>query len=78
MISDSTAIKEEYEQWVKELEHSGGKLLSKHNVLNRKRGILKNKTFVYSAATLKQMLQEKKAGTWRPLNVAAERKNKSG
>lgn len=46
---------------------------SKQDVLEKKEAIQKTNTFVYSAATVKQMLQEKKSATWRPLNVAAEK-----
>lgn len=73
MVSDSPPIKEEFEQWVKEVERSGGRMPSKQDVLDKKDAIHKTSTFVYSAATVKQMLQEKKSATWRPLNVAAEK-----
>lgn len=46
---------------------------SKQDVLEKKEALQKAKTFVYSAATVKQMLQEKKSSSSRPLNVAAEK-----
>ncbi|XP_027160196.1 protein RTF1 homolog [Coffea eugenioides] len=73
MISDSPPAKEEYDQWVREVERSGGRMPSKLEVVEKKEAIQKTNSFVYSAETVKQMLQEKKSATWRPLNVAAEK-----
>lgn len=73
MISDSPPAKEEYDQWVREVDRSGGRMPSKQEVLEKKEAIQKINSFVYSAETVKQMLQEKKSATWRPLNVAAEK-----
>lgn len=73
MISDSPPLKEEFDQWVREVERNGGHMPSKQEVLEKRDAIQKTNTFVYSAATVKQMLQEKKSATWRPLNVAAEK-----
>lgn len=46
---------------------------SKQDVLDKKQAINKIITFVYSAATVKQMIQEKKSASSRPLNIAAEK-----
>ncbi|PIN01176.1 Paf1/RNA polymerase II complex, RTF1 component (involved in regulation of TATA box-binding protein) [Handroanthus impetiginosus] len=73
MISDSPPIKDEFDQWVREVERSGGHMPTKQEVLEKREAIQKTNTFVYSAATVKQMLQEKKSATWRPLNIAAEK-----
>lgn len=73
MISDSPPLEEEYKQWVKEVERSGGRMPSKQDVLDKKQAINKTITFVYSAATVKQMIQEKKSASSRPLNIAAEK-----
>lgn len=73
MISDSPPLEEEYKQWVKEVERSGGRMPSKQDVLDKKQAINKIITFVYSAATVKQMIQEKKSASSRPLNIAAEK-----
>lgn len=73
MISDSPPLKDEFDQWVREVERSGGHLPTKQEVLDKKDAIQKTNKFVYSAATVKQMLQEKKSATFRPLNVAAEK-----
>ncbi|OIW21614.1 hypothetical protein TanjilG_06752 [Lupinus angustifolius] len=73
MVSNSPPIEEEFEQWVKEVDRSGGRMPSKHDVLEKKEAIQKITTFVYSAATVKQMLQEKKSALSRPLNVAVEK-----
>jgi RNA polymerase-associated protein RTF1 len=73
MVSDSAPTEEEYKQWVREAERGGGRLPSKQDILEKKEAIRKSNTFVYSAATVKQMLQEKKSASSRPLNVAAEK-----
>ncbi|CAL0313932.1 unnamed protein product [Lupinus luteus] len=73
MVSNSPPIEEEFKQWVNEVDRSGGRMPSKHEVLEKKQAIQKITTFVYSAATVKQMLQEKKSASSRPLNVAAEK-----
>ena len=73
MVSDSAPIEEEFKQWVKEVDRSGGRMPTKQDFLEKKQAIQKAITFVYSAATVKQMLQEKKSASTRPLNVAAEK-----
>lgn len=73
MVSDSPPLRDEFDQWVREVERSGGRMPSKQDVLEKKEAIQKSNTFVYSADTVKQMLQQKKSATWRPLNVAAEK-----
>ncbi|KAJ6292513.1 hypothetical protein OIU76_026162 [Salix suchowensis] len=73
MVSDSAPTEDEYKQWIREVERGGGRLPSKKDILEKKAGIRKSNTFVYSAATVKQMLQEKKSASSRPLNVAAEK-----
>ncbi|EEF43239.1 protein RTF1 homolog [Ricinus communis] len=73
MISDSAPTEDEYKQWVREVERSGGRMPTKQDILEKKEAIRKSNTFVYSAATVKQMLQEKKSASSRPLNVAAEK-----
>lgn len=73
MVSDSGPIEEEFKQWVREVERTGGRMPSKQDVLEKKEAIKKINTFVYSAATVKQMLQEKKSASSRPFNVALEK-----
>ncbi|KAG5043650.1 hypothetical protein AAZX31_03G150300 [Glycine max] len=73
MISDSPPKEEEFIQWVKEVERRGGRMPTKQEVAEKKEAILKTNLFVYSAATVKQMLQEKKSAKTRPLNIAAEK-----
>ncbi|XP_057438469.1 protein RTF1 homolog [Lotus japonicus] len=73
MVSDSAPHEEEFKQWVKEVERSGGHMLMKKDVLEKKQDIQKINSFVYSAATVKQMLQEKKSASSRRINVAAEK-----
>jgi len=73
MVSDSPPLEEEFKQWVKEVERSGGRMLKRLDVVEKKQAIQKINNFVYSAATVKQMLEEKKSLSRRPLNVAAEK-----
>lgn len=73
MVSDSAPLEEEYKQWIREVERSSGRMPSKQDVLEKKEAISKAGSFVYSAATVKQMLQEKKSTSSRPLNIAAEK-----
>ncbi|CAJ2632838.1 unnamed protein product [Trifolium pratense] len=73
MVSDSPPVEEEFKQWVKEVERSGGRMLMKLDVMEKKKALQKINNFVYSAATVKQMLEEKKSTSRRPLNVAAEK-----
>ncbi|CAJ1898462.1 unnamed protein product [Sphenostylis stenocarpa] len=73
MVSDSLPLEEEFIQWVKEVEQRGGRMPTKLEVEEKKQAIQKTNLFVYSAATVKQMLQEKKSAKTRPLNIAAEK-----
>lgn len=73
MISDSPPIKEEFDQLIREVERHGGRMPSKQEVLEKREAIEKTNSFVYSAETVKQMLQEKKSTIRRPMNVAAEK-----
>lgn len=73
MVSDSPPIEDEFKQWVREVERSGGRMPTKEDILEKKEAIKKVNNYVYSAATVKQMLQEKKSASSRPLNVALEK-----
>ena len=73
MVSDSAPQLEEFNQWVKEVDRNGGRMLTKQDILEKREAIQKTNMFVYSAATVKQMLQEKKSASSRPLNIAAEK-----
>ncbi|OVA19610.1 Plus-3 [Macleaya cordata] len=73
MISDSPPLEKEFNEWVEEVERRGGRMPSRQDVLEKREAIQKTLTYVYSAATVKQMLQEKKSASSRPLNVAAEK-----
>ncbi|KAL8258552.1 hypothetical protein R6Q59_026505 [Mikania micrantha] len=73
MISDSPPIKEEFDQLIREVDRHGGRMPSKQEVLEKRESIEKTNSFVYSAETVKQMLQEKKSAIRRPLNIAAEK-----
>lgn len=73
MISDGPPVEEEYRQLLREVERHGGRMPTKQDVLEKKEALQKARSFVYSAATVKQMLQEKESSLSRPLNVAAEK-----
>ncbi|XP_071722136.1 protein RTF1 homolog [Rutidosis leptorrhynchoides] len=73
MVSDSPPLEEEFRQLVKEVEQTGGRMPSKLHVSEKKEAIQKASSYVYSAATVKQMLEEKKSASARPLNVALEK-----
>ncbi|GMH19516.1 hypothetical protein Nepgr_021357 [Nepenthes gracilis] len=72
-ISDTLPVEEEYKQWIREVERSNGRMPGKKEVAEKKAAIEKINSFVYSAATVKQMLQEKKSASTKPLNIAAEK-----
>ncbi|KAE8723039.1 Protein RTF1-like protein [Hibiscus syriacus] len=72
MISESPP-QEEFRQLIREVERSGGRMPSMQDVLEKKEALQNARTFIYSAAAVKQMLQEKKSASSRPLNVAAEK-----
>ncbi|XP_024926320.3 protein RTF1 homolog [Ziziphus jujuba] len=73
MVSDSTPLEEEFSKWVRAVEHSGRKMLSKRDVLEKKEALQNSNRYIYSATTGKQMLQEKKHTLSRPLNIAVEK-----
>ncbi|CAH8322728.1 unnamed protein product [Eruca vesicaria subsp. sativa] len=73
MVSDGHPLEEEYRQWIREVERTNGRLPSKEDVSEKKEAIKRINSFVYSAETVKQMLQEKKSASVRPMNVAAEK-----
>ncbi|MQM04703.1 hypothetical protein Taro_037507 [Colocasia esculenta] len=73
MISDSGPSMEEFKALVKEVERSGGRMPSRQDVHEKRDSMQQVNNYVYSAATVKQMLQEKKSASSRPLNVAAEK-----
>lgn len=73
MVSDSPPTEEEYKQWLKEVERTGGRMPTKEDVNDKAESIQKTNSYVYSAATVKQMLQDKKTASGRPMNVAAEK-----
>ncbi|CAN8245066.1 unnamed protein product [Cochlearia groenlandica] len=73
MISDGHPVEEEYRQWTREVERTNGRMPSKQDISEKKEDIKKINSFVYSAETVKQMLQDKKSASIRPMNVAAEK-----
>ncbi|VVA93905.1 unnamed protein product [Arabis nemorensis] len=73
MISDGHPLEEEYRQWIREVERTNGRIPTKHDISEKKEAIKRINSFVYSAETVKQMLQEKKSASVRPMNIAAEK-----
>ncbi|XP_050384249.1 protein RTF1 homolog [Argentina anserina] len=72
MVSNSTPEEEEFNEWISEVKRSAGYMPSKQDVLEKRETLQKSNTFVYSATTVKQMLQEKRASA-RPVNIAIEK-----
>ncbi|GAU09999.1 hypothetical protein TSUD_388310 [Trifolium subterraneum] len=73
VVSDSTPLEKEFKQWLREVERTCSYMPSKVNVMEKKEAIKRTNTYVYSAATVKQMLEEKKTAPSRPLNIAVEK-----
>ncbi|KFK26330.1 rna polymerase-associated protein rtf1 [Arabis alpina] len=73
MISDGNPLEEEYRQWIREVDRTNGRMPTKQDISDKKEAIKRINSFVYSAETVKQMLQEKKSASVRPMNVAAEK-----
>ncbi|KAM0910789.1 hypothetical protein ACQ4PT_013918 [Festuca glaucescens] len=72
-VSDSPVLEEEFKEWLQEAEKNGVRIPTWQEVLEKKEGIQEAYNFVYSAATVKEMLREKKSAVRRPMNVAAEK-----
>ncbi|XP_057537093.1 protein RTF1 homolog [Amaranthus tricolor] len=72
-ISDAPPTLEEFNEWRREVERSGGRMPHSSEVQEKEEAISKINSFVYSAETVKQMLQEKKSISARPMNIAAEK-----
>lgn len=70
VVSDSSASEKEYKQWVREMERTCSQMPSKQEVAGKRDAIRKTNDYIYSAATVKQMLEEKKT---KPLNIAVEK-----
>lgn len=72
-VSDSPPTFEEFNEWSREVSRSGGRMPRRNKILEKQMAIDKVNSFVYSAETVKQMLQEKKSASGRPMNIAAEK-----
>lgn len=72
-VSDSPPLEKEFSDLEREVERSGGRMISRSEVEEKINALKKINQFVYSAETVKQMLQEKKLASKRPSNVAAEK-----
>lgn len=72
-VSDSPPTLEECNEWRREVSRSGGWMPRKNDIVEKQEAIDKINSFVYSAETVKQMLQEKKSASARPMNIAAEK-----
>ena len=73
MVSDSAPSEEEFEHWFREVKRSGARMLLKRDVLGKRETVQKVHSYVYSATTVKKMLQEKQHASSRPLNIAVEK-----
>lgn len=73
VVSESSPLEKEFRQWRREIERTCSLMPSKVSILEKKEAIRRTNTYIYSAATVKQMLEEKKSATSRPLNIAVEK-----
>ncbi|EPS59875.1 hypothetical protein M569_14929 [Genlisea aurea] len=73
MISNEAPKREEFDLWFKEVERTGGNMPTRQEVSEKREALQRINRFVYSAATVKQMVQEKKSATHKPINVALEK-----
>jgi len=73
VVSESAPLEKEFKHWIREVERTCSYMPSKVNITEKKEAIKRTNTYVYSAATVKQMLEEKKTAPSRPLNVAVEK-----
>jgi RNA polymerase-associated protein RTF1 len=71
--SDQAPTEKEIRDMEREVDRCGGRKLSKAYVEKKREALAKVNSFVYNAATVKQMLQEKKLATTRPSNIALEK-----
>ncbi|KAG6544156.1 hypothetical protein Mapa_014356 [Marchantia paleacea] len=71
--SDQPPTEKEVLELLREIDRYGGKKPSKADVQEKRDAIAKVSSFVYSAATVKQMIQEKKSSKSRPSNFALEK-----
>ncbi|GLJ12830.1 hypothetical protein SUGI_0198560 [Cryptomeria japonica] len=72
-VSDSPPLEKEFKEWEREVERTGARALHKADIEEKKNALNDINNFVYSAETVKQMLQEKKMASARPSNLAAEK-----
>jgi len=63
----------EITDFLRAVDNAKGSRPLKANAMEKKEAILKVNQFVYSASTVKQMLQEKKLAASRPVNIALEK-----
>ena len=63
----------EISDFLRAVDNAKGRKPLKAEVLKKKEAISKVNQFVYSASTVKQMLQEKKMAASRPANIASEK-----
>ncbi|KAJ4799916.1 RNA polymerase-associated RTF1-like protein [Rhynchospora pubera] len=72
-VSDSPPEEKEFQEWLQLAESNGMRVPTRQELLEKKEAIQSAVNFVYSAETVKQLLQEKKLASLRPANVAAEK-----
>ncbi|KAJ7521552.1 hypothetical protein O6H91_19G059400 [Diphasiastrum complanatum] len=69
-VSDQAPTDEDIKAWKRACSGRG---ITTAEILEKQKALLKVNSFVYSAATVKQMLQEKKQAAARPSNIALEK-----
>ncbi|KAH6795438.1 hypothetical protein C2S51_036424 [Perilla frutescens var. frutescens] len=65
--------KVEFDQWLRKVKLTGGRMPTKQKLLEKRQALEKVNSFVYSAATVRQMVEEKRSAGWKPANIAAEK-----
>uniref|UniRef100_A0A0C9QPF4 TSA: Wollemia nobilis Ref_Wollemi_Transcript_14873_2386 transcribed RNA sequence n=1 Tax=Wollemia nobilis TaxID=56998 RepID=A0A0C9QPF4_9CONI len=72
-VSDQPPLEKEFVEWEREVERNDGRMITRSEIEEKRNALQEINNFVYSAETVKQMLQEKKMASSRPLNVALEK-----
>ncbi|KAJ7290880.1 hypothetical protein O6H91_Y293700 [Diphasiastrum complanatum] len=72
-VSDQLPGDDEINAWLKVIEKCPGYGITIADAMKKRNALASVNTFVYSAATVKQMLHEKKQASIRPSNIALEK-----
>ncbi|KAH6755848.1 hypothetical protein C2S53_007331 [Perilla frutescens var. hirtella] len=74
VVSNSPPRKLEFDQWLREVKLTEGRIPTKQELLEKRQALEKVNSFIYSAAaTVKQVVEEKRPARWKPASIAAEK-----